>query len=170
MIITDKWIEENTGLVWKAVNKYRRHDEDLFQIALLGAIESEQQFDETREVEFTSFIFTCMCNKIADQLRKDTTEKRGGSITFNSLECFDNISEVEYEYLTDTCNMEDSLYIESILKDSRLSEKQVEVITLHIVHNLSFAEIARLKGQTRQAVSSLFKYGVLKVKDKIVVY
>lgn len=170
MRITDKWIEDNIGLVWKAVNKYKAHDEDLFQIALLGAIESAPQFDETREVEFTSFIFTCMCNKIANQLRMDATARRGGGITFNSLDYFNDTDGIEYEHLTDSFNMEDRLYIENILNDSRLSEKQSEVIRLHILHDLSFAEIARLKGQTRQAVYSLFKYGISKVTDKIIIH
>ena len=44
-IIDDNWITENSGLIWSAVNKYRKWDEDLFQIAIIGAIEASKKYE-----------------------------------------------------------------------------------------------------------------------------
>lgn len=169
MVITDKWIEENKGLIWKVVNTFKMHDEDLFQIAVLGAIESAPRYNEESGVIFSTFIYECMRNKLMMYTRRMITIKRGGQSTTTSLDDFESADVMNYRRQSTTYNMEDSIYIESILTDSRLTDKQAEIIKLHIVDNLSFSDIARLKNQSRQSIHSLFKNGVLKIKDKIVV-
>ncbi len=75
---TDRMVEENLGLVRMVVNRYRGFgvdEEDLFQIGSVGLIKAARDFDEGRELRFSTYAVAKIVGEIKTYLRDNGSIK-----------------------------------------------------------------------------------------------
>ncbi len=71
-LLEDRLVTENLGLVRMAVKRYRGFgvdDEDLLQIGSVGLIKAAKSFDETKEVQFSTYAVAKIIGEIKTYLR-----------------------------------------------------------------------------------------------------
>lgn len=68
----DRLVEDNLGLVRMAIKRYRGfgvEDEDLMQIGSVGLIKAARDFDESKQVQFSTYAVTKIIGEIKTYLR-----------------------------------------------------------------------------------------------------
>ena len=77
-LLTDRLVEENMGLVRMAIKRYRGfgvEDEDLMQIGSVGLIKAARDFDETKQVQFSTYAVAKIIGEIKTYLRDNGSVK-----------------------------------------------------------------------------------------------
>ncbi len=77
-LLKDRLVEDNLGLVRMAVKRYRGfgvEDEDLMQIGSMGLIKAARDFDESKQVQFSTYAVTKIIGEIKTYLRDNGTVK-----------------------------------------------------------------------------------------------
>lgn len=77
-LLEDRLVEENLGLVRMAVKKYRGfgvEDEDLLQIGSVGLIKAARAFDESKQVQFSTYAVAKIIGEIKTYLRDNGSIK-----------------------------------------------------------------------------------------------
>ena len=77
-LLKDRLVEENLGLVRMAIKRYRGfgvEDEDLMQIGSVGLIKAARDFDESKQVQFSTYAVTKIIGEIKTYLRDNGTVK-----------------------------------------------------------------------------------------------
>lgn len=75
-------VVDNLGLVYNVVNKYKTRIlqfleyEDAIQIGILGLIDAANTFDEIRQVEFSTYAYSCIRNSLFIELVRVKRKKR----------------------------------------------------------------------------------------------
>ena len=83
----DKLVQENVGLVWSIVKRFggRGYDlEDLFQIGCIGLIKAVDKFDNTYEVQFSTYAVPLIMGEIKRFMRDDGPVKISRTIKENN--------------------------------------------------------------------------------------
>lgn len=83
----DKLVQENIGLVWSIVKRFcgRGYEpEDLFQIGCIGLIKAVDKFDNTYEVQFSTYAVPLIMGEIKRFLRDDGPVKVSRTIKENN--------------------------------------------------------------------------------------
>lgn len=162
-IINDRWVSENAGLIWSAVNSYRKWDEDLFQIAVIGAIEASKKFDESQEASFTTYILRGMKTAVFNELRKARATMRNGDMTRCELE--------EYmDYSPTAQRMEDKvegeLFVEYVFNSPLLTDREKDAMKYHVIDSLSYRDIVPIMGISRARIHQLCTSAIKKVREQ----
>ena len=79
----EQFIEENTGLIYMVVNRFKNRGteaEDLFQIGCIGLIKAVQKFDLSFGVRFSTYAVPMIMGEIKRFLRDDGAVKVSRSI------------------------------------------------------------------------------------------
>lgn len=74
----DRLVEENLGLVRMAIKRYHGfgvEDEDLLQIGSIGLIKAARDFDESKQVQFSTYAVAKIIGEIKTYLRDNGTVK-----------------------------------------------------------------------------------------------
>lgn len=161
-IITDSWIEQNKGLIWKAVNTYRKYDEDLFQIAIIGAIEASKKYSDDCGASFITYIFRGMKLAIRNELRKAEALMRNGHM--NQCKLDDYALTFEVETIEDDVHSE--MWVNHILTNTKLTEREKEVLHYHFIECLQTREIVPRMGVSRIRVNQLYNSAIKKVREQ----
>ncbi len=77
-LLTDRLVENNMGLVRMAIKRYRGfgvEDEDLLQIGSMGLIKAARDFDETKQVQFSTYAVAKIIGEIKTYLRDNGSIK-----------------------------------------------------------------------------------------------
>ncbi|MBQ8893335.1 MAG: sigma-70 family RNA polymerase sigma factor [Clostridia bacterium] len=77
-LLKDRLVEENLGLVRMAIKRYRGfgvEDEDLMQIGSVGLIKAARDFDESKQVQFSTYAVTKIVGEIKTYLRDNGSVK-----------------------------------------------------------------------------------------------
>ncbi len=77
-LLKDRLVEENLGLVRMAVKRYRGfgvEEEDLMQIGSVGLIKAARDFDESKQVRFSTYAVTKIVGEIKTYLRDNGSIK-----------------------------------------------------------------------------------------------
>ena len=87
----DKLIEDNVGLVWSVVKRFRNRGvdlEDLFQIGTIGLIKAVDKFDCAYEVKFSTYAVPMIMGEIKRFLRDDGMIKISRSLKELSVKIY----------------------------------------------------------------------------------
>ncbi len=111
--LKDRLVEENLGLVRMAVKRYRGFgvdEEDLFQIGSVGLIKAARDFDDSRQVRFSTYAVTKIIGEIKTYLRDNGSVK------------------VSRKYKEDRCHMDRAAQAltQKLGREPRLSELAAE--------------------------------------------
>ncbi len=77
-LLKDRLVEENLGLVRMAIKRYRGfgvEDEDLMQIGSVGLIKAARDFDESKQVQFSTYAVAKIIGEIKTYLRDNGSIK-----------------------------------------------------------------------------------------------
>ena len=77
-LLEDRLVEENLGLVRMAVKRYRGfgvEDEDLLQIGSIGLIKAARDFDESKQIKFSTYAVAKIIGEIKTYLRDNSSIK-----------------------------------------------------------------------------------------------
>ena len=77
-LLKDRLVEENLGLVRMAIQRYRGfgvEDEDLMQIGSVGLIKAARDFDESKQVQFSTYAVAKIIGEIKTYLRDNGSIK-----------------------------------------------------------------------------------------------
>ena len=77
-LLKDRLVEENLGLVRMAIKRYRGfgvEDEDLIQIGSVGLIKAARDFDEKKQVQFSTYAVAKIIGEIKTYLRDNGSIK-----------------------------------------------------------------------------------------------
>ncbi len=77
-LLEDRLVEENLGLVRMAAKRYRGfgvEDEDLLQIGSIGLIKAARDFDESKQVKFSTYAVAKIIGEIKTYLRDNSSIK-----------------------------------------------------------------------------------------------
>ncbi len=76
--VLDRLVEDNMGLVRMAVKRYRGfgvEEDDLIQIGSVGLIKAARDFDETKQVQFSTYAVAKIIGEIKTYLRDNSSVK-----------------------------------------------------------------------------------------------
>lgn len=76
-------VEENLGLVWKAVHHFKgkgMDDDDLFQTGCLGLVKAAKRFESDRGLQFSTYAFPTIVGEIKTALRDNSSIRVSRSI------------------------------------------------------------------------------------------
>jgi len=85
----DKLIENNLGLIWSMVNRFKSREyesEDLFQVGCIGLIKAIDNFDLEYNVKFSTYAVPMILGEIRRFLRDDNIIKVGRRLKNLSVE------------------------------------------------------------------------------------
>ena len=77
-LLKNRLVEDNLGLVRMAVKRYRGfgvEDDDLIQIGSIGLIKAARDFDESKQVQFSTYAVTKIIGEIKTYLRDNGSVK-----------------------------------------------------------------------------------------------
>lgn len=87
----DRLVEENVGLVWSIVRRFKNRGvemEDLFQIGSIGLIKAIDKFDTEYDVKFSTYAVPMIMGEIKRYLRDDGMVKVSRSVRELSLKVY----------------------------------------------------------------------------------
>ena len=87
----DKLIEDNMGLVWSVVKRFKNRGvelEDLFQIGSIGLIKAVDKFDCSYDVKFSTYAVPMIMGEIKRFLRDDGMIKVSRSLKELSVKLY----------------------------------------------------------------------------------
>ncbi len=96
----DKLIEENIGLVWSVVKRFKNRGvelEDLFQIGSIGLIKAVDKFDCSYDVKFSTYAVPMIMGEIKRFLRDDGMIKVSRSLKELSVKLYMMKEQLEKE-------------------------------------------------------------------------
>ena len=132
--------------------------EDVVQEIFIGAIRSLKGFEHRSQ--FNTWLYTIVNRQIADYYRK-----RQRTINDDQTVTLEDIENSVPSSQNTRDNMDEQMAIKRAL--SSLPEHYQEIILLRLVDQLPFADIAAQRGQSLEAVKSLFRRAVLAIQEKM---
>ncbi|MFB3787783.1 MAG: RNA polymerase sigma factor [bacterium] len=138
---------------------HRQDAEDAIQQVLVNVFLHRIKYRDVPHV--TAFLYRMAANACVDAARKRGRRAEVSLEAIASREPVDGIPSAASE----TAAREEFRRIETWL--AVLPRRQAEVIRCRVFDELSFADIARIIGRSEATVKSRFRYGLLKLKKKI---
>lgn len=118
-----KLVEENNGLIWSIVKRFKDRGyelEDLYQIGSIGFIKSIQRFDTSFDVKLSTYAVPYILGEIKRFIRDDGSVKVSRSIK----ELATKIREVQNKYLKEKG---EEVTILQIAKELKVTKEEVAV-------------------------------------------
>lgn len=133
--------------------------EDVTQEVFIALVRSLDGFQQRSR--FNTWLYTIVNRQIADFYRR---RNRGGR---NPALEMDNDSEIEFEIPTtaDHESADQRLVLQKALMS--LPEHYQEIIAMRFADGLTFAEIAEMRGQSLEAVKSLYRRSIQAMREQI---
>lgn len=103
--------EKIIGFVIKDMNLLRKK-EDLFDIGMIGFVKGINTYDKKKNIQYSTYLYTCIKNEIMHQLSYEKRKKRTKYKTVSLNTLIDEKKELqdfigyEVDYLEDYCNRE----------------------------------------------------------------
>jgi len=157
----------------KDVIKWCSHYEkdDLIQIAYIGLIKAYNYYDISQNMSFVPYAKKVIKDIIFDTYKRDKRQKRGGDIEtcsiYSIVDESDDLQMIE-TIKDDNCNCEESALlnitnqkISEVLKT--FSSQEQDMINLHFMKGLNYAEIGRMYDKTRECI----RYRIKQIKKKL---
>ena len=130
--------------------------EDVTQEIFIAVIRSMQSYGH--RARFSTWLYTIVNRQIADYYRKHY--RRNDNINIS----LDN-EDQEIEIPDEDENLDDRVLIQRALED--LPDNYQDIIMMRFADGLTFKEIADERGQTLEAVKSLYRRAIQAVRNKI---
>lgn len=121
--ILSKLIEENTGLIWSIVKRFKDRGyelEDLYQIGSIGFIKSIKRFDTSFDVKLSTYAVPYILGEIKRFIRDDGSVKISRSIKELAIK----VRDIQTRYLKETG---EDITINAIAKELKISKEEVAV-------------------------------------------
>ena len=118
-----KLVEENNGLIWSIVKRFKDRGyelEDLYQIGSIGFIKSIKRFDTSFEVKLSTYAVPYILGEIKRFIRDDGSVKVSRSIK----ELAGKIKDIQSTYLKETG---EELNITEIAKQLKMPKEEIAV-------------------------------------------
>jgi len=118
-----KLVEENNGLIWSIVKRFKDRGyelEDLYQIGSIGFIKSIQRFDTSFEVKLSTYAVPYILGEIKRFIRDDGSVKVSRSIKELAIK----IREIQNKYLAEKG---EEVTILQIAKELKVTKEEVAV-------------------------------------------
>lgn len=118
-----KLVEENNGLIWSIVKRFKDRGyelEDLYQIGSIGFIKSIQRFDTSFDVKLSTYAVPYILGEIKRFIRDDGSIKVSRSIKELAMK----IREIQNRYLKEKG---EEITIMQIAKELKVSKEEVAV-------------------------------------------
>lgn len=132
--------------------------EDVVQEIFIATIRSLQSFEHRSQ--FNTWLYTIVNRQIADYYRK-----RQRTINDDLTVTLDDIENSVASSQNTRENMDEQMALKRAL--SSIPEHYQQIILLRLVDQLPFAEIAAQRGQSIEAVKSLFRRAIVAIHEKI---
>ena len=123
-------------------------------IALVRSLDSYQQ-----RSRFNTWLYTIVNRQIADFYRRRNRNERGQNVELDSEGAPEIPSTAEHEEADQRMSIQKAL--------NHLPEHYQEVIMMRFADGLTFAEIAEQRGQSLEAVKSLYRRALQAVRDNM---
>lgn len=121
--IMTKLIDENNGLIWSIVRRFKDRGyelEDLYQIGTIGFIKSIKRFDTSFDVRLSTYAVPYILGEIKRFIRDDGTVKVSRGIKELSVK----IREIQAKYLREKG---EEITVMQIAKELKISKEEVAV-------------------------------------------
>lgn len=131
-----KLVEENNGLIWSIVKRFKDRGyelEDLYQIGSIGFIKSIQRFDASFDVKLSTYAVPYILGEIKRFIRDDGSVKVSRSIKELSMK----IRDIQAKYLRETGR---EITILEIAKELNVSKEEVAVAISSLKPTVSIYE------------------------------
>ena len=118
-----KLVEENNGLIWSIVKRFKDRGyelEDLYQIGSIGFIKSIKRFDTSFEVKLSTYAVPYILGEIKRFIRDDGSVKVSRSIK----ELAGKIKDIQSKYLKETG---EEINITEIAKQLKIPKEEIAV-------------------------------------------
>ena len=118
-----KLIEENNGLIWSIVKRFKDRGyelEDLYQIGTIGFIKSIKRFDTSFDVKLSTYAVPYIIGEIKRFIRDDGSVKISRSIKEIAMK----IREIQNRYLREK---NEDVSINEISKELKISKEEVTI-------------------------------------------
>ena len=118
-----KLVEENNGLIWSIVKRFKDRGyelEDLYQIGSIGFIKSIKRFDTSFEVKLSTYAVPYILGEIKRFIRDDGSVKVSRSIK----ELAGKIKDIQSKYLKETG---EEINITEIAKQLKMPKEEIAV-------------------------------------------
>ena len=118
-----KLIEENNGLIWSIVKRFKDRGyelEDLYQIGSIGFIKSIKRFDTSFEVKLSTYAVPYILGEIKRFIRDDGSVKVSRSIKELAIK----IRDIQARYLKEKG---EEISIMQIAKELKISKEEVAI-------------------------------------------
>lgn len=134
--------------------------EDVVQESFIAMLRSLASFEQRSN--FSTWLYTIVNRQIADFYRRRSRARSGGTVHIVGLEDAEKVTDVSP---SNRDQIDDRVVIQRILMN--LPDHYQEIIYLRFADKLTFAEIAVRRGQTLEAVKSLYRRAIQAMRDQM---
>lgn len=134
--------------------------EDVVQDAFIAMLRSLHSFEQRSH--FGTWLYTIVNRQIADFYRRRYRVSAGGDTKTVGLEDAERMPDSSPQ---DRDMLDDQMVVQRAI--SALPDHYQEVIQMRFTDKLTFAEIAKKRGQSLEAVKSLYRRAIQAVRDQI---
>jgi RNA polymerase sigma-70 factor (ECF subfamily) len=132
--------------------------EDVVQEIFIAAVRSIKSFEQRSQ--FSTWLYTIASRQIAEFYRKRSrTISDDQTVSLDDIENSMSASEHNREY------MDEQMLIKNAL--DKLPEHYQEIIFLRLIDQLPFGEIATKRGQSLEAVKSLYRRAIQAIHEQV---
>lgn len=135
-----------------------RDAEDVTQEIFIAVVRSLENYEQRSR--FSTWLYTIVSRQIADYYRQRS--RKGKPVT--TTEAPDEIM-ADLSSSTDQERADQRLLIRSAL--ASIAEHYQEIILMRLADGLTFAEIAQQRGQSLEAVKSLYRRAIQAMRDQM---
>ena len=127
----EKIIQENEGLIYKIINKYKNHFEldDLYQVAVIGILKAHKNYNSEYETKFTSYAYPFILGEVIKYINEYRNIKLGKTNTKQYTKILKAIEILSQKMMKMPSNYELSLFLEideSVIEEIINSHQIVE--------------------------------------------
>lgn len=162
----DKLVQENVGLVWSIVKRFggRGYDlEDLFQIGCIGLIKAVDKFDNTYEVQFSTYAVPLIMGEIKRFMRDDGPVKISRTIKENNWKVKRSVQKLVQKLGRDPT-------IEEISKDTLISTEDI-IQAMELVTEVEsiYKSVYQNDGSEIYLIDKISSYGISDNSDEKII-
>lgn len=172
-------VVNNLGLVYDVINKHKSRIlqffeyEDAVQIGTLGLINAANTFDETRQVAFSTYAYTCIKLNIAVEIKRLTRKRQGSDKVILSLDALivGNDDFTLMYYLEDDINVAEEVADNGMIKllykyiDELDNDLQRQIMQLRL-KDKTFEQIADILTKPPSVIYANYQKALNKLRYK----
>lgn len=157
----DRLIEDNVGLVYHVAYRYFGNDinysysfEDFIAEGIFGLIEAANNYDESKDIKFTTYACKCIRYVLLTALRNDNRKCRKSNMKVSldqHLKTCEDLTLLDRVVIKEEYNNIKMLELLDII--DRCNIKQIKFIVVKLEQGFTTAEIAKMLGTSQPTVS-----------------